>query len=155
MTGFNITPAIEKDRDVLTEIAFSAKRHWDYPEEWIQLWTDQLTISARYIRNHYVFKVIEEGSNKIVGFCAIEHHRNTTCLEIAHAWIRPDYLGNHLGEWLVNFALKNLASLPVNRYVVTADPHVTGFYEKLGFVTTHTISSKPLGRWIPVMEMTK
>ena len=155
MTGYNIVTAKEKDRDVLTEIAFSAKRHWDYPEEWIQLWKDQLTISAPYIRDHYVFKVREDDTRKIVGFCAMEHHRNTSCLEIAHAWILPEYMGIDIGEWLINFALRNLSSLPVNRYVVTADPHVTGFYEKLGFTITHTISSRPLGRWIPVMEMTK
>jgi len=155
MKGYQITTAREYDRHVLTEIAFSAKRHWNYPEEWIQLWTDQLTISAPYIRDHYVFKLVEEASQEIVGFCALEHHRIASSLEIAHAWIRPDYIGKHLGEWLVNFALSNLQSLPVNRYVVTADPHVTGFYEKLGFTITHTIASKPLGRWIPVMEMIK
>lgn len=153
MKGFSIHTASEADRTVLTNIAFAAKRFWNYPEEWIQLWTDELTISARYIRDHYVFKVMDRKSGKIIGFCALEHHRNEHALEIAHAWVLPEYMGKNIGAWMINHALSNLQTLPVNRYVVTADPNAAGFYEKLGFSTTHTVSSKPLGRWIPVMEM--
>jgi hypothetical protein len=29
------------DAPELTKIAFAAKRHWDYPEEWIDLWADE------------------------------------------------------------------------------------------------------------------
>jgi hypothetical protein len=30
----------------LTAVAFAAKRHWGYPEAWIDLWADELTVDA-------------------------------------------------------------------------------------------------------------
>ena len=32
-----------------TEIAFAAKRVWGYPEVWIRLWADSLTVSAEEV----------------------------------------------------------------------------------------------------------
>ena len=29
----------------LTQIALAAKRHWGYPERWIEIWSSQLTFS--------------------------------------------------------------------------------------------------------------
>jgi hypothetical protein len=39
----------------LTAIAFAAKRHWGYPEAWIDLWTDELTVDGRYVEENWVF----------------------------------------------------------------------------------------------------
>ncbi len=152
MKDFHFEIATEKDRNQLTEIAFSAKRHWDYPEEWIELWTDDLTISARYIRNNFVFKAIEDSRNSIVGFCAIEFHRTEKKLEIAHAWVLPSFIGLTIGSQLIEYALNNLKSLPFNRITVVADPNATGFYEKLGFQFIREIESTPKGRFLPVLE---
>lgn len=153
MNGFHITIAGEEDGNKLTEIAFSAKRHWGYPEEWIELWTDELTISAQYIKNHFVFKAIDESQHSIVGFCAIEHHRQEKKLEIAHAWVLPSYIGKNIGSQLINYALKKLESLPFNRITVVADPNARGFYEKLGFRFIREIESIPKGRLLPVLEI--
>ena len=97
MSEFHITIASERDRKKLTEIAFRAKRHWKYPEEWIELWSDDLSISAQYIRNHFVFKAIDESQHSIIGFCAIEYHKEDQKLEIAHAWVLPPYMGKNIG----------------------------------------------------------
>lgn len=152
MQDFHIKIALENDRTELTEIAFRAKRHLDYPEEWIKLWTDELTISAGYIQNNFVFKAIANPQNTIAGFCAIEHHRPEKKLEIAHVWVLPAFMGRNIGSQLIEFALNNLKSLPFNRIIVVADPHAKGFYEKLGFQFIREIESIPKGRFLPVLE---
>ena len=152
MHHFQIKTAVEKDRKELTEIAFSAKRHWNYPEKWIELWTDDLTISAHYIRNHFVFKAIEDSKNSIVGFCALELHRPEKKLEIAHAWVLPSFMGLNIGSQLVKYAFNNLKSLPFNRITVVADPNAKGFYEKLGFKFIKEIESTPEGRFLPFLQ---
>jgi hypothetical protein len=37
-----IVRAKPEDAETLTEIAHAAKRHWDYPERWIEAWRDIL-----------------------------------------------------------------------------------------------------------------
>ena len=45
-----IIRATKDDADSLTAIAISAKRHWNYPEAWIQHWiTKGLGITEEYI----------------------------------------------------------------------------------------------------------
>lgn len=43
-----IRHALPADADTLTRIAIAAKRHWDYPERWMEIWTPQLTFSPQY-----------------------------------------------------------------------------------------------------------
>lgn len=44
-----IVRAKPEDADALTEIAHAAKRHWGYPERWIESWRDTLIIRAESI----------------------------------------------------------------------------------------------------------
>ena len=53
----------------LTAIAHDAKRHWRYPEEWIERWKVDLTITPDFIANNEVFVAIV--SNEIAGCCAL------------------------------------------------------------------------------------
>ena len=43
-----ILRAKAEDAAKLTEIAFSAKRHWGYPEQWIENWRHVLTIQPEF-----------------------------------------------------------------------------------------------------------
>jgi len=150
---YEIKLAEQQDHRELTRIAFASKRYWGYPEEWIEGWIDDLTISPSYIGDNYIFKIIESLSERICGFCAIEHHRNEMELEVAHLWIDPSHIGKNLGRNVFEFAIGNLASLPFHKIVVIADPNAQGFYEKLGFVRTGEVESTPADRFLPVMEM--
>jgi hypothetical protein len=47
-----IERANAQDAEKLTEIAFAAKRHWGYPEEWMESWRDALTIKPEFITKH-------------------------------------------------------------------------------------------------------
>ena len=57
MQLFNITirEAIIGEARLLTKIAFAAKRTWDYPEEYMIIWKDELTITDDYIDENIVF----------------------------------------------------------------------------------------------------
>ncbi|PYS84043.1 MAG: GNAT family N-acetyltransferase, partial [Acidobacteria bacterium] len=43
---------------VLTEIAHAAKRHWGYPENWIEHWQDDLTITPDFIATNEMYVAI-------------------------------------------------------------------------------------------------
>jgi hypothetical protein len=53
--NIEIRRAATADASELSTIAFAAKRYWGYPEAWIDLWADQLTIDDGYIEANRVF----------------------------------------------------------------------------------------------------
>ena len=55
----------------LTQIASAAKSYWGYPAAWIDLWHNQLNITAQYISQQEVYVVLDNEA-VIVGFYALE-----------------------------------------------------------------------------------
>ncbi len=45
----------------LSAIALAAKRHWRYPERWIEIWTPILTLTPEYVTANPTFAAIEVG----------------------------------------------------------------------------------------------
>lgn len=71
------------DAEILTEIAFAAKRHWGYPADWIRRWERELTITPEYIAQHPTFVAWIEGES--VGFGAVRKKAPDTLLDhLAH-----------------------------------------------------------------------
>ncbi|MBV5282384.1 MAG: hypothetical protein JZU53_08115 [Paludibacter sp.] len=64
-----ISKAQNSDDDVLTEISFAAKKHWNYPDHYYDLWKDELTITKDYIQQNIVFKALYLGV--VIGFYSI------------------------------------------------------------------------------------
>ncbi|HXD10075.1 MAG TPA: hypothetical protein VN653_08440, partial [Anaerolineales bacterium] len=44
----SIRRVLPSEADVLTRIAISAKRFWNYPERWMEIWIPELTFSPEY-----------------------------------------------------------------------------------------------------------
>ena len=94
-----IRRAHPEEADTLTEIAHAAKRHWKYPESWIQQWQTDLTISGEFIRTHEVFAATINGA--VVGCCALVV--TDSLAEIEHMWIRPEQMGSGVGRALFEY----------------------------------------------------
>ena len=80
-----IVRARPEDAEALTEIAHTAKRHWGYPEQWIEAWKNTLTIRAEFIASNVAYCAIDDA--RAVGFYLL------TCesdgLHLDHLWIVP------------------------------------------------------------------
>src|ERR1700686_673241 len=116
------------EADALTEIAHAAKRHWGYPENWIEHWKADLTITPEFIANHemYVAMIQEE----VVGCCAIVFSDGPA--ELEHMWIRPQHMGTGCGRALFLHAKERAATLEIPVLEISADPNAEGFYERMG-----------------------
>jgi GNAT superfamily N-acetyltransferase len=112
----------------LTEIAHAAKRHWNYPESWIELWRDPLTITPGYIETHRVDLV--ETASEVLGFIALR--RRSDSAELDHLWIAPQWIGRGWGRRLVEHALAVCREWDVGRVEIDADPHAEAFYVRVG-----------------------
>lgn len=112
----------------LTEIAFAAKRHWNYPERWIELWSEDLTITSEFIERHEVFMAVEQG--KPIGFYALATSEGKT--ELDHLWVLPEWIGKGIGRQLLAHALDRAAALNVATIEIVSDPNAEAFYLKAG-----------------------
>ena len=116
------------EADVLTEIAHAAKRHWGYPESWIEHWQADLTITPEFIaRNEMYVAMIDE---EVVGCCALVF--SAALAELEHMWIRPRHMGTGVGRALFLHAKERAANLEISVLEISADPNAEGFYERMG-----------------------
>ncbi len=148
--SISIQKAIEENAQKLTDIALTAKRHRGYPEEWIKLWTEGLTIGSNYILQNQVFTAIYEG--KIIAFTALVQREDA--YEVEHLWVLPKYMGLGVGKELV-LHLKNLLSTLNTtglKVIVVSDPNAVGFYQKMGATIIGEYESTPSKRMLPILE---
>lgn len=148
---FTISRATPKDADSLTKIAISAKRHWKYPEAWIQHWLPQLIISPEYISANEVWMIIDE--EKTIGFYALSQDEEG--YQLGHLWVLPEYIGKGLGKQLLQHAFEQCKLLNISALTIYADPNAQAFYEKMGAKKVDEYHSDLFGedRVLPVMEM--
>ena len=62
LNKIQIRKAQPVDSDLLTEISFDAKKHWNYPDNYYDLWRDELTITKEYIHQNIVFEALYQNS---------------------------------------------------------------------------------------------
>lgn len=112
----------------LTEIALAAKRHWDYPENWVQSWTATLTITPVFIEQNETYAATK--SSEIVGFYAL--CREAASIRLEHLWVWPACMGQGIGRRLFRHAVERSHTLGYLRLAIESDPNAKGFYERMG-----------------------
>ena len=146
-----IRKALTEDSDHLTRIAHDAKRHWGYPERWIQHWEADLPISPEYLSHNQVF--VAEQSEQIIGFYALVIANDKT--ELDHLWVAPAHIGTGVGKALFFHAMQDAAGRNISKVEITADPNAEGFYSKMGAYrigeTISEIEGEP--RLLPLMNV--
>lgn len=139
------------DADALTVIAVAAKRHWNYPERWIEYWRPQLTISAKHIDEHDTWMAAVNDAP--VAFYSLKMADGFLWLD--HLWVLPEFMRQGIGAFLFRHALGRSRRRGVSVLRVESDPNAQGFYEKYGAVKVGEIASEVDGqpRILPMMEI--
>ncbi|MFN2510648.1 MAG: GNAT family N-acetyltransferase [Pyrinomonadaceae bacterium] len=123
-----IREASTDEATALTAIAHDAKRHWGYPEHWIEHWQEDLTISPDFISNNEVY--VAERENEIIGFYALVLGDRRA--ELEHMWVAPSHIGTGVGKELFIHAMQKAAGENVSAVEISSDPNAEGFYERMG-----------------------
>ena len=126
----------------LTEIAFAAKRHWGYPESWIEVWREDLTVTPDFIQWNEVFVANENG--RLTGFYALVTSEGKT--ELDHLWVLPEQIGKGVGRQLLQHALDRVAAVGGTVIEIVSDPNAEGFYLKAGAVKIGEVISEIEGK---------
>jgi GNAT superfamily N-acetyltransferase len=123
-----ITRAKAEDAETLTEIAFAAKRHWGYPERWIQTWREILTMRSEFIAANVAYCAMED--DRAVGFYLLT--TESEGLHLDHLWIMPSAMGRGIGRRLFEHAVEQAGALGFSAIRIEADPNAEGFYRRMG-----------------------
>jgi GNAT superfamily N-acetyltransferase len=123
-----IRKALPDEGTHLTRLALEAKRHWGYPEHWIQHWESDLTISPEFISANVVYVAEQDG--QIEGFYAL--CIGETKAELEHLWVAPAHIGTGVGKALFLDAMERASSFRLSEIEISADPNAEGFYERMG-----------------------
>ena len=175
-----ILPAQPEHADRLTQITIAAKRHWEYPETWIQLWIPLLTISAAYISENETWMAVVD--NKPVGYYSLtldsviarrapsatkqsnysrrrllrqRAPRNDEVLWLDNLWVLPAFMAQGIGGNLFKHALVRSLARGAAVLKIEADPNAEGFYRNMGARRVGENRSEVNGqpRILPVMEI--
>ncbi len=138
-------PACEGDAASLTDLAVASKRHWGYPQSWIELWLDDLRFTPELIRRQSV--EIAETQGVLAGVSSLSV--NGSVAELEHLWVEPQRMGRGLGRSLFERAVKRASTLGATSLAIAADPHAEEFYLHMGAVPDGFIESVPEGRRLP------
>jgi GNAT superfamily N-acetyltransferase len=123
-----IVRAKPDDAEALTDIAFAAKRHWGYPEKWIESWREALTVRPEFIASHDTYVATIDGRR--VGFYALD--RKDDRADLIHMWVLPDAMGRRVGRSLFIHALARARELGFQILEIESDPNAEGFYQRMG-----------------------
>ena len=135
--NLQIRRARPEEASVLTEIAHAAKRHWGYPENWIQQWKPELTLTPEFIAANEMYVAVK--GDEIVGCCAIAF--SESLVELEHMWIRPEQMGAGVGRALFMHVKERAANLKLSALELSADPNAEGFYERMGAIRIGEVKS--------------
>ncbi len=112
----------------LSEIAQASKRHWGYPQAWLDEWRDGLTVAPEFVASHPVTVAVD--GDRPVAFYALVGSGPSVWLE--HLWVEPSWIGRGLGRALVDHAVQTARDWGAAALWIDSDPHAEAFYLRMG-----------------------
>ncbi len=135
----------------LTEIALAAKRHWGYPESWIEAWRDGLTFSPEFVASNPVFVAAGPDDLPVACYALVGDGAD---VQLEHVWVEPSLIGRGLGRALFVHAVTTAGALGGTALLIDSDPNAEAFYERMGAERIGTLETDVLGehRELPQMR---
>jgi len=155
-----IERAQDSDFETLTCIAFAAKKHWNYPDKYFEIWKDELTITKEYIEENIVFKAMN--SNIVVGFYSIVENKTDLLVNeifvkkgfwLEHIFLRPEYHKMGIGRAMIEHAKAISKNNDISNLMIFSDPFAKGLYDKIGADFLYNSKSSIPDRLIPVYKL--
>ena len=145
-----IEKAYRTDAEKITDLTIRSKNYWNYGDQQIAEWKDELTITSKYIEDNEVYKLII--TNELAGFYAFQSG-NKKIVKLNFLFIEPKYIGKGYGKILMTDFLQRIKKTDCEKVTLDADPNAEKFYESIGFKVVGKLKSSIKDRFLPIMEM--
>lgn len=158
--SFTIEKAGPENSEKLSELAFSSKSYWKYPQEYYSVWNGDLLINEYFLENEIVYKLVFQSD--IIGFYSITSSPFDVTYGsifmkagfwLEHLFIDPKFIGKGFGKTLMLHALEQCRAKDVKELFILSDPHAVQFYEKFGAVLSYETDSNIIGRKVPILKI--
>lgn len=155
-----IRPAKKEEAEILTKISFKSKGYWNYPQEYFDIWNNELTISPDYIEKNEVY--VYELGGAVVGYYSFVELLEDIEISgimikkgfwLEHMFIEPENIGNGIGTKMFDHLRKRCLFKDVNELGILADPNSRGFYEKMGCIFNRDYPSTIKNRTTPYLKL--
>ena len=133
----------------LTRLAFMAKRHWGYPEAWLELWRSELEYTATRFESEHILVAEIEGRLVGVGSISVEPPE----AELEGLWVHPAAMRRGVGRALFEELRRAASERGGADLIVVSDPQAVGFYQRMGAAVIGTVESRPAGRLLPRLRV--
>ncbi|HXC53395.1 MAG TPA: GNAT family N-acetyltransferase [Candidatus Limnocylindrales bacterium] len=140
--NLTIRPAIADEVESLSAVARESKAHWGYPDETIESWHDDLTLTIGELDELVVQVATING--EIAGFYALMPSTGESW-SLEHFWVLPQYMHRGVGRALLAHALTTAFDRNAAGVVVDADPNAENFYVRCGARRVGEISAPIAG----------
>lgn len=149
-TKLKVRPAEPQEANKLTTLAFASKAHWGYPQEWLEAWHEDLTVTPDMIKNSIAFVV--ELNDEIVGFWC-RSAKESSEPSPGMLFIHPNHMGKGIGRLLFEVIKEEALKRGITYFTIEADPNAVPFYEKMGAERIGEKESTAVpGRKIPILR---
>ncbi len=144
-----ILRAEERHISEMNEVILSAKRHWGYGEEMMQVWLPELLVDEAVLASRHFWILEREG--QLASVFSISMGDDQSC-ELEDFWVLPKFMGKGAGRIMFEFVVGWLREQRLVDLTIVSDPNAKGFYESMGAVEVGMQPSLPEGRSLPVMR---
>jgi GNAT superfamily N-acetyltransferase len=131
MLPVTIRPALPCEAEALTVLALAGKRHWGYPEAWLESWREALSITPAYIEANIV-SCAEDECARVVGVYSLERDSSGRMYRLENLFLAPAVIGSGLGRQLFEHAAATARALEAAELLIEADPNAEAFYLHMG-----------------------
>ena len=155
-----IRPAAIDDSEALTKISFASKRYWNYPEEYLELWKDELTITTLYILNNILH--VAEKDGQVIGYFSLVEVKSefwsgkvlvNKGFWLDHLFILPQYIGQGIGSKLFKVLIDQCMAMQIDKVNIFVDPNAKGFYDKMMAQYLGEVPSSIEGRTVALYQL--
>jgi len=136
---------------MLSALARRSKALWGYDHAFMEACRDELTLEAPDIDAGRVF--VLESAGQPIGFYLVEPLHGAR-MELGMLFVEPSVIRRGAGRVLLEHAKDAARAAGAAWLVIQSDPHVVGFYEKLGATVVGAQPSASIeGRTLPLLEL--
>lgn len=145
-----IRPARPEEAEALTGLIMRSKADWGYSQELLNLWREDLAISAETIERDPVY--CAEVNGTLAGMAHLKPV-STTDMLLDDLFVEPAFMGAGVGRALWRHAVAMAREHGAHAMVLEADPNAQPFYEHMGATVVGWKDSPSVpGRRLPLMR---
>ena len=142
--------ALIQETNAISTLMRSSKALWGYAPKQIEEWHDELTMTADYIQQNWVYVAVID--SELSGVCSFRNCSDHNVI-LDGLFVSPSKIGLGVGSALLRLCINTVKQSGAQTITLDADPNAEGFYSHHGFTTVGKKSSSIEGRFLPVMSI--